>query len=119
MCGLVEERHVDVPDLTAAIGAFSFRFSGGFGERVADVMERRGTKQSPLSIAVGGRPALAYDWTDGVAHVYSAFVALDAASGVAFEFSWLPAAPFPTDVEEMGRAFLDTVHWLERLQGAS
>lgn len=111
---LVEDRHVDVPDLAPVIGAFTHRFSGAFGEWVADLMRRRGTSQPPLAVTVGGRPALAYDWTDGVADVYSTFVAVGAETGVEFECSSRPEVTPPRAVEELGTRILDTVHWLDR-----
>jgi hypothetical protein len=113
ICCLIEDRHVDVPDLSPVIGVFSSPFSGELDAWVADLMRRRGTRQPPLPVTVGGRPALAYDWTDGVADVYSAFVALDGARAVEFEFSSRMAAAVPGAVEEMGRTVLDSVHWLE------
>jgi hypothetical protein len=115
VCCLVEDRHIDISDLSPVIGIFSFPFSGGFHEWVADLMRRRGTTQPPLLVTVGGRAALAYDWTDGVADVYSAFVALDVATTVEFEFSSRMADAVPGAVEERGRTVLDSVHWCEGL----
>lgn len=109
VCCLVEDRHLDVPDLATVIAVVSFRFSGGLGEWVADRMRRRGTRQPPLS----------YDWTDGVADIYSVFVALDAAIGVEFELSSRAAATSPRDVQELGRTVLGSVDWIEGHPSAS
>lgn len=113
VCALTGEEHLPPPDLTLVIGAVAHRYSERFAEAVGDLMRRRGTGQPPDAFAVGDRPALVYDWTDGVAEVFSVFVALGETHGLEFEFSRRPSAPAPLDVEALGRGVLATLRWLE------
>lgn len=114
-----EDRAVDIPDMTLLIGVFACQFPGGFGEGVADLMRRRGSNQPPQAVVVGGRPAMAYDWTDGVSEVFSAFVELRADVGVELEVSSRSAASGTVDVENIGRTVLHSVDWLEDHPSAS
>jgi hypothetical protein len=116
VCGPSDEHNVTEDALSTVFGVFVVRRLGSFGDWVTATLAKRGVTDPPSAATVSERPALACEWTDGAANVFSVFVTLDEERSLEFECSSQNVRDRSTaltaaQVEELGRAVLSTVRW--------